>query len=187
MDAAAFDRLAQTLVRAASRRAALGVLLTTAGATFGLAGIDRASAQGCTVNGEGCHLGEDCCSGLCKRRNNGTKVCMRADNQGECTVEENACTGGSISCGTGSFGTCLCCVTAAGRSFCGGAGRIDSSLCDCTSNKECERRIGTLIGKQSAKGSKCVAVGANPNLTCFQCGDNGTGCMPPCETLDSPE
>jgi hypothetical protein len=172
MHASAFDRLARTLFHATSRRAALATLFTTAGATLGLAGTQRATAQECLDNGERCHTGDECCSGLCKRRNNGKKVCMRADNQGICTIERNSCAGSSLNCGTGSSGDCFCFVTASGRSFCGDA-VIQSEGCGCTSNKQCERLIG--------KGTKCIQYAGCANCL------SATNCMAPCPTLSSPE
>jgi hypothetical protein len=178
MDASAFDRLTRMLFRATSRRAALGALLTTAGATLGLAGTQRATAQGeCTVNGEPCHTGDDCCSGLCKRKNNGKKICKQADNQGVCTIDDDACAGSGFACGTASGGSdCFCFVTTTGRSFCGDFFTIQQTEdCDCTSNKECERRIG--------KGAKCIQAGTDCQAP--SCPPSTTsGCMAPCQSLD---
>jgi hypothetical protein len=174
MDASAFDRLARTLFRATSRRAALGALLTTAGAALGLAGTQRASAQGCLTNGERCHLGEDCCSGRCKRRNNGKKVCKPAEHQGVCTIEQNRCVGSSGGCGEESGGApCVCVVTTIGRSFCG-AGPVPET-CGCTSNKKCEKQVG--------KGAKCAQGRDQCPTGCGSSGDNV--CVTPCPTLDS--
>jgi hypothetical protein len=107
---------------------------------------------------------------------------MRAGNQGICTVEQNHCSrggdsgdGNSIECGTSSGGfECWCYVTTTGNSFCGDTSVIQT--CDCTSNRQCERRHG--------KSSKCVAIGADPSPPCLatDC-STGTGCIPPCKDL----
>jgi hypothetical protein len=100
-------------------------------------------------------------------------VCRRADNQGVCTVEQNICTGGSISCGTGSLGPCVCYVTTTGRSFCGAMAGFQLGTCGCASNQECEQRLGL-------KGAKCVVTD-----NCPGCPSGATsGCMAPCENLD---
>ena len=176
MDAAAFDRLGRTIWRVGSRRAALGTLLTTAGAILGLAGIDRATAQGeCQGNGERCDDGDERCSGRCKREHRGKHVCRRADNQGTCMIDQNACAiQGSPTCGTGSFGSCHCFVTTAGRSFCGETGTIQSGNCGCNSNQECEQSLG--------KGAKCVQSTDACDDSCPL--GTTTSCMGPCETLD---
>ena len=176
MDVTTFDRLARTVATTGTRRTALGTLLAAAGTALGLSG-GTAHAQGCLTTGEPCATGAACCSGRCRRRH-GKKKCRAADNQGECTVEENICTGsGSIVCGTGDGrGPCFCYVTTRGRSFCGANIRIQSGNCDCTSDTECEERIG--------KGAKCVQTTFGFGSDVCNCPDNTTGCMAPCPNLD---
>jgi hypothetical protein len=182
MDPHAFDRLARTLFAAGSRRAALGALLAATGTALGLTRGHRVAAQGCSpggecckANGRGCHTGDNCCSGRCVRRR-GKKICKQAGNQGLCEVGDDACTGTTFFCGTASdSGDCVCFATTKGHSFCGNNSEIQPGNCDCTSGKECERRLG--------KGAKCVRVGADCEGACPGA---TTGCMAPCPELDPP-
>jgi hypothetical protein len=180
MDVATFDQLARTLGLAGTRRAALATLLAGAGTALGLTGEQRASAQGCTSNGARCQDGTECCSGRCKPKrhtHHHISVCRQADNQGACTVGENICAGSSdFSCGTGSLGLCHCFVTTTGRSFCGAFFNIRrTDDCDCTSNDECEDRIGKGA-KCIQTGTRCVGPSCPPSTT--------SGCMAPCQHLD---
>ena len=148
MDVSTFDRLSRTLWLTGSRRTTLSALLGSAAVALGLAGTDRAIAQGgCKANGQRCIDGTECCSGRCRRRQpTGPQVCRRAENQGECTVQEDFCAFGSIFCGTDSGGACTCFVTNKGRSFCGSI--LQGATCGCTSTRQCEQQVG--------KGAKCV-------------------------------
>jgi hypothetical protein len=169
--------------RVKDRRAALGALLAATGTALGLAGGQHAAAQPicdvngqdcCKVNGKSCHSGDDCCSGRCVRRR-GKKVCKQAGNQGWCEVGDDACTGSTFFCGTASdSGACVCFATTKGHSFCGNNSEIQPGNCDCTSGKECERRLG--------KGARCVRMGADCEGACPGA---TTGCMAPCPELDS--
>jgi hypothetical protein len=78
MDVTTFDRLARTLATAGSRHAVPRALL--AGACIALGLPERAAAQpsrgvngdeGCTINDDRCHTGEECRSGHCERRHDG--------------------------------------------------------------------------------------------------------------------
>jgi hypothetical protein len=177
MDAAAFDRLSRTLWLAGSRRAALGALLASAGGAFGR-GVPPAAAQGCQPNGTRCRHGTACCSGRCKQRHRDKHgTCRQADHQGVCTVEENASgpDNDSLICGDhDESNDCLCYVTTRGRSFCGAEEGIESGICGCTSNKQCEKSLG--------KGAKCVGVNSGCNFSCPS--GTTTGCMAPCPILD---
>jgi hypothetical protein len=179
MDASTFDRLTRTLFRTTSRRAALGVLLASAGGALGLGVPPPATAQGCKANRERCGSDAACCSGRCtRRRQEGPRVCRQADNQGECTVEQDVCAGNNTHCGTNSSADlCFCFVTTTGRSFCGASVGIPAENCDCASNEECADRFG--------QGAKCVATGASGFITCQTCREEGgTGCVLPCPNLD---
>jgi hypothetical protein len=179
MDAAAFDRLSRTLSTAISRRATLAGLLAAAGSALSLSGGQQAGAQGCFANGTRCSNGTECCSGRCRRRNDGKKVCRRAASQGECTVEDNVCLEGlSVQCGTDGTGTvaCRCFVTTTGRSFCGLNPLNPPTDCDCASNRECEQSLG--------KGAKCVQVASSGSGNFCGCPGSTTGCRAPCPNLD---
>ncbi len=171
MDPVRFDYLSRTLVTAGSRRAVLGALLAGAGTALGLAGQPAIAQPSCLANRERCSDGSECCSGRCVRRNDGKKVCRKADNQGVCTVEQNICVTGSIACGTQSAGhACDCYETIKGHSFCGE--RRLFATCGCTSNAECER---------AEKGAKCIQLGPN----CAPCQNGATTvCRTPCLDLD---
>jgi hypothetical protein len=167
MEPNAFDRLSRALSTAGSRRAALEILL--AGTALWMAGGQRAVAQDCLANHVDCHTDEECCSGRCKRKRDGKKLCKPAENQGLCTIKQDICAGSSDICGSGTIGDpCPCFVTKGGRSFCGDSPVIQSGDCDCKSNMECKRRIG--------KGAKCVQV----SPLCTDCPGSTTGCMAPC-------
>jgi hypothetical protein len=132
----------------------------------------RVSAQTCAATAERCGRATDLpgCSGWCKRKHGSRKkFCRQADRQGVCTVEQNICveTKGSFPCGLDESGNeCFCFETTADHSFCG-LGGISADNCDCTSDKQCEKRIGT--------GAKCVQV----NEACG-CDDSTTACLGPC-------
>jgi hypothetical protein len=113
--------------------------------------------------------------GPLQAQRNGKKLCKPAENQGACTVEENACIAGSLIYGTARGGGCVCYVTRSGRSFCGNDFPIQSGNCDCASNKACERRIGM--------GAKCVQV-SEPCASSCPLGVT-SACMAACPTLDS--
>ena len=168
MDGTILDRLARTVARAGTRRAALGALL--AGTALGPGRWHYAAAQpiSCALKAKGEPCGTDaaCCSGRCKRN----RVCRQADHQGLCSVAQNHCAGiGSDACGINSSDfECLCYVTAQGRSFCGDSGSSAGS-CDCTSNKQCVRRHGL--------GFKCIQ-----NEGCGGCSTN-KACIPACPNL----
>jgi hypothetical protein len=115
--------------------------------------------------------GSECCSGRCKR--DGKKLCKPADNQGLCTVANDNCTSGAITCGERTDGQpCVCYVTSRGQSFCGDSINVEAGTCDCTSNMQCERRMG--------KGAKCIRLDFSCSLNCPE----STGaCMAPCPIL----
>src|SRR5687768_8464966 len=148
MDARAFDRLAQALVTAGTRRAALAALLAAAGTGVGLPG-QRATAQRCAANQERCSDGAECCSGVCERLSgDGEKRCRQAEHQGECTIKQDHCLDNTPGCGLSSIGWCRCYVTTQDRSFCGEHQSLHPDNCRCSSNRECEQRIG--------EGAKCI-------------------------------
>src|SRR5215213_2217254 len=142
MNPTSFDHLVIVLGRRIPRRSLVG-LLGALGLT-GLVASDVAAA--CLKNGQRCGGARGtCCSGLCKhKRGTHKKFCRQAANQGECTVEENECNGGSLSCGTNNDGgNCVCYETTTGRSFCGAQSGVANPVhCDCTSDTQCVQRIG---------------------------------------------
>ena len=174
MDARDFDRLSRTLSTAGSRRAALAA----GAAVLGLAGAQRTIAQtDCTLkaDGERCSDGTECCSGLCKRRHNGKKVCKAAETQGICTAEKDNCTNLAWYCGDQTNGQpCVCYVTTQGRSFCGNDFSVSTDNCGCDTDRQCEQRFG--------KGTKCIQMNSN----CGICPDSPGSCMAPCPSLASP-
>jgi hypothetical protein len=159
MDAAAFDRLSLAVGRSGTRRLVLGALLAASGTALGLAGGQRASAQGCLANGTQCSDGAECCSGRCHRnRNKGRNTCRQADNQGTCTIEQDRCINNADTCNGNS--DCGCGITTRGQSFC----HAVVPCIACKRNAECEKVTG--------RGSKCVG--------CTACGGDGTTCAAPC-------
>jgi hypothetical protein len=175
MDASTFDRLTRKVVTHASRRAALAALLAGTGGVLGLSVARPAGAQSCLTDGTRCRNATECCSSWCKRKHDShKKFCRRADNQGICRGADNKCISGSVVCGTNSTGDgCPCFVTTAGRSFCGAGSVVAADGCDCTSNMQCERRIG--------KGAKCVQVEGVCAALCPS--GTTTGCLAPCPNL----
>jgi hypothetical protein len=152
MDAPQFDRLVRQIAGAASRRQALRLL---AGGALGLlAGLPSGAvataqveaASSCLKQGKDCKRGNQCCSGLCHR-----KQCRRAPGQGICTIRNDACRENDADkvCGGAGFNLCGCFVTAAGRSFCG-SGQVDDAQA-CANDGECVTRLGD--------GARCVRGG----------------------------
>jgi hypothetical protein len=170
MDPAHFDRLAITVGRRISRRAAISLL-----AALGLTGLGSqgAGAQlGGLVNGQPCTSGGQCASGRCVRKK-GTrkKFCRQAPGQGICITLNNACeAGGERVCGTASGVDCLCYVTSRGHSFCG----VEDACFACQTDADCVKRPG--VGKA---GDRCVF--------CAACLGNflGRRCARTCPSRDS--
>ena len=116
MNASAFDRLSQTLATVGSRRAAVGALITTAGAALGLAGAHDAEASrkrcrrkgGQPANGGNCQCGWQC----------------------EPSQDQFHCHGNA---------NCVCYKDASGRGFCGeGTGNgFCTKNSECTSPRKC--------------------------------------------------
>lgn len=177
MDATRFDRLTRLVTDASSRR---DLLRGLAGATLGTAAIrlpgsadakkkqekhkkkrkkPMLNAFGCLNVGQACGGNSDrCCSGICqgKRPKKGKKdrsTCA-AHNVGVCTATQDACAGGSLSCGANA----TCYRTTGNASFCGTA--FGASCTACAKDTDCEGEFGP--------GAAC--------LRCANCPDPGTLC-----------
>ena len=138
MDGERFDRFVRTWLRPASRRHALRA--AAGGALGGLAAVAGAEVgrAACRNPGNDCRRDEQCCSGICRRRQ-----CRRAP--GKCTVEKNVCrTGGddaSFCDAAGAF-TCACYQKVNGAAFC--ATSFGGDVCfNCDSDEDCRQEFGS--------------------------------------------
>ena len=153
MDAAAFDRLSRTL----------GLPATAApprypphhgGASWVSAGTTGHRPGACQANGTRCNDGNECCSGRCKREQRGKHgTCRRADNQGECTIEQNACSSRAASPAAPTAAWPLPLLRDDHRpQLLRQTGAVNArGNCGCNEQQECEQRLG--------KGAKCVQAG----------------------------
>ena len=188
MDGDRFDALARSLAAHRPRRAALRALAGAALAgPLALVGAREAAAR-CLRNGEACRRGPQCCSGVCRRGENGKK-CRAAPSQLTCTVERDVCAQGSAArCGPPG-NECYCWVTARGASFCGGNdGAYGAASCDeCAgAGRVCVRGGGAFCDGPVACvlpccprgyrecGGRCVDVLRDPD----NCGACGRTCGP---------
>jgi hypothetical protein len=150
MAAIRLDSLARSLSGSSSRRDTLRLL---AGSVFAILAtrlrFTRAGAThfGCLHWKERCSSGDECCSGVCKR-----KTC-RAPNRGRCRLGHNFCAGGKDKrCKPG----CLCNTTTGNAPHCG-----KSAFCpavECLRDADC----GVL-------GAACI-----PPVNCQGCGSPAT-------------
>jgi hypothetical protein len=156
-----FDSLARHLASGTSRRRALRALAAgTLGLLGGMLG-NRAVAKACLREGKDCKRGSQCCSGSCQGKK-GKQKCRRVPVQSICTIKNSLCPGGAVrtECGTGAL-SCACLETTQGHAFC--ALNQNTAQTPCTSNAECDARIG--------QGAACVRVGN---------GCAATVCIMPC-------
>jgi hypothetical protein len=150
MDADRLDSLARSLSSSSSRRDALrlfaGSALATLAAGLGVAETE-ANHFGCLHWKERCSSGDECCSGICKR-----KTC-RAPNKGRCRLSHNFCAGGNDKrCKPG----CVCNNTTGNAPHCGGA-----AFCPAV---ECQRDADCGL-----LGAACI-----PPVNCQGCGSPAT-------------
>ena len=157
MDSARFDRLAMTIGRRTTRRAALRLLGAALGTALSMRARDDAGAThfGCRHWKEGCKRSEQCCSGICWR-----KKC-RAHDTGGCRLADNFCAGGEDNrCQPG----CLCNITTGKAPHCGST--VFCPAVECQRDADC-----------GEPGAACI-----PHVNCQGCGNPATQnfCQRPC-------
>jgi len=101
-------------------------------------------------------------------------VCSFSRTSGSCQSRNRLhYVSGRIMCG--ACRRCPCYVTTASRGFCGANLGFQSVNCDCTSNQECEQRVG--------KGARCFQAPVAGGVDLCGCSGSTNGCMAPCENL----
>jgi hypothetical protein len=180
MDVSTFDRLARTLARAGTRRAALGGLLAPVGTALGLGLLREAAAAPKPANAK-CSSDAQCASGTCikyaKCKKNGklTGKCRCSCSETALCPTGNSCRNGACfsecsspfvcprtgggGCGSG----CVCGATDLGDSCIG-----STVLCD--GNNSCETSADCPTGSVCFDlGGTCVE-GCPPLLCANPCG-----------------
>jgi hypothetical protein len=193
MDGQQFDRFAQLVTTAQTRRRALGLFAAAAGSVLGSVGFSGAVAKkhkskkktkikrngfGCVNVGNACKNDGQCCSGICQGKK-GKKKCQ-AHNEGGCTVERNFCVTGSLLglCGPDVPSPDICLTTSGNAAFCARLkGFITEVNCQlCRTDTDCEN-----LGFPS--GSACVTFTGAACANATDCnginGSTGTMCLPP--------
>ncbi|HEX5499441.1 MAG TPA: hypothetical protein VFX03_09450 [Thermomicrobiales bacterium] len=157
-----FDAAIRSFAPLNRRRLLRGLV---AGMTLaGVPQISRAASPrpqrgGCRGTGKSCKHGGQCCSGVCRH-----KKCRAAPSQGTCTIEISQCVDPYPASACNGPAGCVCYVTTAGASFCGGIG-----ICaNCAIDDDCAR-----IGQPGA-----VCVHSEGDHCCG--GDAATACIQPC-------
>jgi hypothetical protein len=178
MDPARFDRLAVSISRRTTRRAAIGALVGLGASR--LASPSDGAAASCLDDGARCRPSDPlpCCSGWCKgKRGSRKKTCKSGPNRGVCTVVNDFCAlTGDIGCGNPD---CFCFRRPNGASVCASiaGGIYPDKMCSFAGSKCSDKACRVALGDKRAF---CVLNGDG----C--CGAGKTGaCVLPCATLDA--
>ncbi len=169
MDSNRFDALARSIGNVGSRRAILRGL-AAAGAATGIAGTERAAANGsgartCRGYGVGCTRSSQCCSAFCNTQRTSPRS---SRNRCVCPPNQTTCGG-------------RCTDTAADAANCGACGHICVELADTCLDGECVCGDGAACDPATATG--CVdgacTCGSGPACTSLQadtCTDGACTC-----------
>jgi hypothetical protein len=169
MDTERFDRITRTVAKGVSRR---GLVVAVGLLVIALPGWAEAKKRkrkrknnqkvkrnefGCVNVGNVCKNDDQCCSGICERKQ-GKKKCQAHDTQG-CQADQDACVEG-FGTGCAELSTAACFRTTGDASFCG---FFEAGACmACTKDADCAAAAGPIAA--------CVA--------CPVCVASSTACIP---------
>ncbi|MGH2618395.1 MAG: hypothetical protein ACRDJC_24455 [Thermomicrobiales bacterium] len=152
MDPIRFDRLAQSIARARSRR---GLIIAFAGAVAAAeTGLAQRRRKKCRDVGRRCRDNGDCCSGKCKgtRRNS---RCVGHDSGG-CEAGNTACRTPPETCTTslGDSGGCL--TTTGNGGYCAATGECASCNRDADCREAFGKRAACVVCDNCSSGTACA-------------------------------